>query len=92
MRVATDGQLIEMVEFNGVWTPLWMVLEMGEGRSSERAGHEVSGHENEAPAKTPIRLPEIPKPKLLKSKDVNSFGKLGAAEVGKEYDERPMRN
>lgn len=82
MKFHSDGQVIEMVELNGIWTPDWMAEEIAAGRMSERAGHEV---ERTASGAIPLSS-GFKEPKLLTS------GSLGDSEGNFEGDGRAARN
>jgi hypothetical protein len=94
MKIATkgfkssDGQLIEMVEVNGIWTPLWMAEEMAAGRMSDRAGHEfeVMRVNGAIPLTSGAERSGFKEPKLLTS------GDLGESRGDFESDGRAARN
>ena len=80
MKFATNGQVVEMVEINGIWTPLWMAEEMAAGRYSEIAGREVERVNGAIP------LEGVREPKLL------TRGELEDSGGGFEGDGRAAHN
>ena len=89
MKFHTDGHLIEMVELNGIWTPVWMAEEIAAGRYSELAGREVERVNGAIPLSSGERS-GFKEPKLLTSGSLEESG--GSFEGEREEDGRALHN